>query len=202
MGRERTTRSRLGDGARRIDTREKLVRVAERLMLRDGYAATRVDDVISKAGLSKGSFYHFFESKESLGLAALDHYFEDRVARLAAGSYATEADPRRRAHGFLEHACRVAEDVWSAGCLLANLSVDSVGASRVISNALKRRTTELRTLLAELLTPFASPDATAADLADQFLVCVEGSIVLARIYDDPTYLRRGIEQFRRSLDRP
>jgi len=36
-------------------------------------------------------------------------------------------------------------------------------------------------------------------LADQFLVCIEGSIVLARIYDDPTYLRRGLERFRSCL---
>ena len=62
-----------------MDTREKLLRTAERLMLRDGYSATRVDDVLRHAGLSKGSFYHFFDSKEALGLAALEHYFADRV---------------------------------------------------------------------------------------------------------------------------
>jgi TetR/AcrR family transcriptional repressor of nem operon len=183
------------------DTREKLVRTAERLMLRDGYSATRVDDVIRKAGLSKGSFYHFFDSKEALGLAALERYYADRVGRLAAGTYATETDPLRRAHGFLKHASHVAADLWSTGCLLANLAADAAGSSRVISNALKRRTSELRALLADLLGPFATPEITAADLADQFLVCMEGSIVLARIYDDPTYLRRGLEHFRGYLER-
>jgi hypothetical protein len=44
---------------------------------------------------------------------------------------------------------------------------------------------------------------TAADLADQFLVCIEGSIVLARIYDDPAYLRRGLaNNFDAALTRP
>jgi TetR/AcrR family transcriptional regulator, transcriptional repressor for nem operon len=182
-----------------MDTREKLVRAAERLMLRDGYSATRVDDVISKAGLSKGSFYHFFDSKESLGLAAMEHYYADRVGRLAAGTFAAETDPLRRAHGFLEHASKVVTDLWKTGCLLANLAADAAGSSRVVSNTLKKRTSELRALLVDLLSPFATPEATAADLADQFLVCIEGSIVLARIYDDPAYLRRGIEQFRRCL---
>jgi TetR/AcrR family transcriptional repressor of nem operon len=182
-----------------VDTREKLVRTAERLMLRDGYCATRVDDVIRKAGLSKGSFYHFFDSKEALGLAALEHYFADRVKRLAAGTYASETDSLRRAHGFLDHAALVAEDLWKAGCLLANLSTDAAESSRVISSALRRRTSELRALLVDLLGPLSTPGATADDLADQFLVCIEGSIVLARIYDDPSYLRRGMEQFKRSL---
>ena len=75
------------------DTREKLVRAAEKLILRDGYTATRVDEVLREAGLSKGSFYHFFDSKESLGLAALEHYYADRVGRLAGGRYATDTDP-------------------------------------------------------------------------------------------------------------
>jgi TetR/AcrR family transcriptional repressor of nem operon len=181
------------------DTREKLVDTAERLMLRDGYCATRVDEVIAEAGLSKGSFYHFFESKEALGLAALERYYADRVKRLAAGAYAAEIDPWRRAHGFLEHASRVAADLWKAGCLLANLATDAAGSSPVIASALRERTSELQAMLAELLSPFATPDVTAADLADQLLVCIEGSIVLARIHDDPSYLQRGIEQFRRSL---
>ncbi|GKS57959.1 TetR family transcriptional regulator [Nitrospira sp.] len=151
------------------------------------------------AGLSKGSFYHFFDSKESLGLAVLDSYYEDRVGRLAAGRYAREANPLQRANGFLEHASRIATDLWATGCLLANLAADRGGSSRVISNALKKRTSELRGLLADLLSPFATTEVPAADLAEQFLVCIEGSIVLARIYDDPGYLRRGLEQFQRCL---
>jgi TetR/AcrR family transcriptional regulator, transcriptional repressor for nem operon len=195
----RASRSKLPTA--RVDTREKLVRTAEQLMLRDGYSAMRVDDVIREAGLSKGSFYHFFDSKEALGLAALEHYCADRVGRLAVGTYATAADPLRRAHEFLKHAPLVAEDLWNTGCLLASLAADAAGSSRVISNALKERTSELRAMLAELLSPFATSEITAADLADHFLVCIEGSIVLTRIYDDPTYLRRGVEQFRRYLDK-
>jgi TetR/AcrR family transcriptional repressor of nem operon len=182
-----------------MDTRERLVRTAERLMLRDGYSGTRVDDVIRKAGLSKGSFYHFFDSKEALGLAALEHYYADRVGRLAAGAFATETDPLRRAQGFLKHASHVAADLWTTGCLLGNFAVDAAGSSRGIANALKKRTSDLRALVADFLSPFATPNVTASDLASQFLVCIEGSIVLARIYDDPTYLRRGLEQFRSRL---
>lgn len=184
-----------------MNTREKLVLAAEELMLRDGYSATRVDEVIRKAGLSKGSFYHFFDSKESLGLAALEHYYADRVKRLAAGSHATEPDPRRRAHLFMEHAFLVAEDLWTKGCLLANFATDAAGSSQLIADALKKRTGELRALLMDIFSPFVTPEITAADLADQFLVCVEGAIVLARIYDDPAYLRVGLAQFRRCLER-
>jgi len=45
------------------------------------------------------------------------------------------------------------------------------------------------------------PASVAADLADQFLICIEGSIVLSRIFGDPGYLRRGVAQFRRCLEK-
>lgn len=184
-----------------MDTREKLVRTAEKLMLRDGYSAMRVDDVIAKAGLSKGSFYHFFDGKEALALAALEGYYDDRVGRLAAGAYAKQADPLRRAHGFLAHAQDVAEELWAEGCLLASFAADAASSSRVVAQALRRHTEQLRRMLAELLAPVATPEITPDELADQFLVCVEGSIVMARIHGDPAYLRRGIEHFCRGLER-
>ena len=188
-----------------MDTREKLIDTAEKLMLRDGYSATRVDDVIRRAGLSKGSFYHFFDSKESLGLAALERYFADRVGRLAAGPSAAETDPLPRAHGFLDRGSRGAPKLWKEGCLLASLAADAAGTSRVVSSALRKRTGELRAMVVDLLGPLATPETPAAELADQFLVCIEGAIVLARIYGDPGYLQRSLEQFRRRVveaDRP
>jgi TetR/AcrR family transcriptional regulator, transcriptional repressor for nem operon len=185
-----------------MNTREKLVLAAEELMLRDGYSATRVDEVIREAELSKGSFYHFFDSKEALGIAALEHYYADRVKRLAAGNHATERDPLLRAQLFIEHTFRIAEDLWTKGCLLANFAADAAGSSGVIRDLLRKRTGELRAFLMDVFSPFVTPEVTAADLADQFLVCVEGSIVLARIYGDPAYLRRGLTQFRRCLEKP
>ena len=184
-----------------INTRDKLVRAAEELMLRDGYSATRVDDVIRKAGLSKGSFYHFFDSKESLGLAAIDRYYADRVARLGKGGHAGETEPRRRADRFVNHACSIAADLWKDGCLLASFAADAARSSPAIAEMLGKRVDEFRALLASELAPFATADVGAADLAEQFVICLEGAIVLARIYDDPTYLRDGLAQFRRRLEK-
>ena len=72
---------------------------------------------------------------------------------------------------------------------------------RLISNAIRKRTSELRELLMDIFSPFVTQEITATDLADQFLICIEGSIVLARIYDDPAYLRCGLNQFRRCLEK-
>src|SRR5262249_7794507 len=184
-----------------INTRDKLVRAAEKMMLRDGYSATRVDDMIRKAGVSKGSFYHFFDSKESLGLAAIDQYYSDRVGRLVSGGHSSETDSRRRADRFLEHALDIAPELWKNGCLLANFAADAARSSPVIADALGARLDKLSALLAEVLAPYATAEFTAADLAEQFVIRVEGAVVLARIYDDPAYLRDALAEFRHRLQK-
>ena len=77
--------------------KEKLLKAAFSLMVSRGYPATTVDEICSEAGVSKGSFYHSFKTKEELGLAVLDDYFASAVATMSRGAFATEANPVRRA---------------------------------------------------------------------------------------------------------
>ncbi len=54
------------------ETRQRLVDATVRLMLRQGYAATSVDDICSEAGVTKGSFFHHFANKEVVGRTAVE----------------------------------------------------------------------------------------------------------------------------------
>lgn len=54
------------------ETRDRLVTATVRLMLRRGYAATSVDEICAEAGVTKGGFFHHFESKESIARAAVE----------------------------------------------------------------------------------------------------------------------------------
>ena len=59
-----------------LGVREKLIRSAQASMLSKRYSATGVDDICRDAGVSKGSFYHQFSSKEALAIAALGEFYE------------------------------------------------------------------------------------------------------------------------------
>src|SRR3984957_1254558 len=49
-----------------IETRARLVDAAKEVFERDGFLDARISDIAEKAGLSHGSFYHYFESKEEV----------------------------------------------------------------------------------------------------------------------------------------
>jgi TetR/AcrR family transcriptional repressor of nem operon len=62
--------------ARVTDTKEKLLEAAIQLVWEEGMGSASVDDICEKAGVRKGSFYHFFKSKGDLIIAALEDHFE------------------------------------------------------------------------------------------------------------------------------
>src|SRR2546422_4016559 len=60
------------------DARERLLKATVELIWQESYGAVTVDAICERAGVRKGSFYHFFKSKDELVLAALDADWESR----------------------------------------------------------------------------------------------------------------------------
>ena len=58
------------------ETRTKILASASKLFSARGFNAASVDDVCKEAGISKGAFYHHFESKPRLFLALLDGWLQ------------------------------------------------------------------------------------------------------------------------------
>ncbi|SMC28047.1 transcriptional regulator, TetR family [Andreprevotia lacus DSM 23236] len=64
------------------DTRDHLLATGAAIMLGKGFAAVGLTEILSTAGVPKGSFYHYFESKEGYGVALLQRYFDDYLAEV------------------------------------------------------------------------------------------------------------------------
>lgn len=60
------------------DTRHRLLEAATRLIWESSYGSASVDAICQRAGVNKGSFYHFFPSKSDLAVAALEAEWESR----------------------------------------------------------------------------------------------------------------------------
>lgn len=67
-----------------------------------GYAATTIDDVCQTAGLTKGSFFHHFKSKEELALAAASHFGTIAANLFAQAPYRSVPDPLDRLLAYVD----------------------------------------------------------------------------------------------------
>jgi len=59
---------------KKTSTKEKIIDASYNLMVEKGYNNTGLKEILTRAGVPKGSFYHFFENKEKLGLEVLEYY--------------------------------------------------------------------------------------------------------------------------------
>jgi TetR/AcrR family transcriptional repressor of nem operon len=181
-------------------SRTNILKTASNLMLRYGYAATSVDDICTKAGVTKGSFYHFFGTKEELGLAVLNAFYEEGVARVANGAFVAMHDPFECLHGLFDHLEAIGPELWRHGCLMGNFACE-LGES---NPPIRQRVAHMFEELANRLTPFFRPIARdrgeAAELAEQTLVVIEGAIIMAKAHDDPNRITLGLRRFRRAIE--
>jgi TetR/AcrR family transcriptional repressor of nem operon len=83
------------------DSRTKLLDAALHVVRAKGYTASTVDDICHEAGLTKGSFFHHFKSKEELALAAAGHFARRADEVFTAAPYQTLADPLDRLLGYI-----------------------------------------------------------------------------------------------------
>jgi len=80
------------------DVRDRILATGQRIMGGKGFSAVGLNEVLTAAGVPKGSFYHYFGSKEAFGEALLEDYFEeyladmDRMLRQAKGPVATRIE--------------------------------------------------------------------------------------------------------------
>ena len=67
--------------AKKSNTKSKIVSAAWKLFYEQGYDDTTVDEIIKESGTSRGSFYHYFESKDAL-VGSLAYLFDEKYEEL------------------------------------------------------------------------------------------------------------------------
>ncbi len=123
------------------DTRQHILDIAKPIILDKGFTAVGLNQLLAAAAVPKGSFYHYFKSKETFGEALLDSYFENYDARLSALLQADGTNGAARLmtywQGWLETQC--GDDI-EAKCLAVKLGSEVSDLSEAMRLALQRGT--------------------------------------------------------------
>jgi TetR/AcrR family transcriptional regulator, transcriptional repressor for nem operon len=84
------------------ESKTRLLDAALHVIRAKGYEATTVDDVCGAAGLTKGSFFHHFDSKNELAIAAAEHFAKMAEGVFSQAPYRELGDPRERLLGYVD----------------------------------------------------------------------------------------------------
>src|ERR1700722_3911564 len=133
-------------------TRDQLIEVGVDLMRRNGYGATGLHEILSAAGAAKGSFYHYFGSKEEFAVAVLERYAKFATEHRRAIFENTRQTPLKRLRRHFEELIAMAGiSAPVQGCLLGSLSLEIAGTSPVLQKCIDSGFTEWQASVSGLL---------------------------------------------------
>src|SRR5690606_18206892 len=116
--------------------RTRLLEAARDTIRAKGFAGTSIDDICRAAAVTKGAFFHHFDSKESLGVAAAGFWAETTTAFFAAASYHEPDEPLERVLAYVRFRRAIIEgEIADFSCLVGTMAEEAYATSPAIRDA-------------------------------------------------------------------
>ncbi len=174
---------------RTSDARERLIESAKELFWSRSYTAVGVNDLCEHAGVKKGSFYHFFDSKRDLALAMIDEVDRMSIA-VSDGVADSGAVGLDWILGYIEKSGgSICGEKTVRGCPLGNLALELSTQDEIIRRRLREifdaRVSFFSDALTKAMEAGQIEDVDPDETAWGILAWLQGAILLAKCRNDP-----------------
>ncbi len=196
----------MADAEIRHESKRKFLDAALRVIREKGYSATRVEDICESAALTKGSFFHHFESKEALALAAADYWIEETGELFAAAPYHQPADPVERLLAYVDfRKALLMGELPEFTCLVGTMVQEVYDTHPVLREACNKSITgHAWTLVPDIEEAMRQrgikADWTAESLALYAQATIQGAFILAKAQHDAAVAGQCIDHLRRYVE--
>lgn len=184
------------------DTKNKLIETARELILRDSYGAVSVDEICAKAGVHKGSFYHYFPSKADLALETMENCMQEAKTDYD-DIFSPDRPPVSRFERLVEHIYRQQAQIQQErgcvyGCPFATLGSELAAQDEKIGQKIADICMKniiyyergLRDLAAaDLIDPATDIKTRAQDI----YAFIFGHLTMARINNDLSFIKNHLK---------
>src|SRR5262245_16065859 len=190
----------------RSESKPKLLEAALHVIRAKGYAAATVDDICEAAGVTKGSFFHHFESKEQLAVAAAAHFAAMAEGLFAAAPYRKATAPLDRLLGYVDFRAAILRgNLPDFTCLLGTMVQETYDTHPAIRAACDRHiSAHAQTVAADIAAAKQrhAPDApwSAESLGLFTQAVIQGAFILAKAKHGPEVAVECLAHLRRYLE--
>lgn len=187
-------------------SKQKLLDAAIHSVRAKGYTATRIEDLCTEAGVTKGSFFHHFKTKDDLALAALNHWSTNAAAFFDRAPYHDIADPLDRVLAYLDFRKAIltgdlADFTCLAGTMVQELYVTNPDIRAACETSFRLHMERLAPDIAEAMRRYPiTADVTADSLALHMQCVLQGAFILAKATGSAKIAADSIDHLRRYFE--
>ena len=190
----------------RHESKSRFLQAALQVIRVKGYTATTVEVVCEAAGLTKGSFFHHFDSKEELALAAADYWTEGAGELFASAPYHAQADALDRLLAYVDFrkallAGELADFTCLAGTMVQEVYETHPAIREACNKSISSHAETLELDIAEAMREYGvTGEWTAPSLALYTQAVLQGSFILAKAKGGPAVALECLDHLRRYLE--
>jgi TetR/AcrR family transcriptional regulator, transcriptional repressor for nem operon len=184
------------------ETRRQLIDATTRLMLRHGFAATTVDQICAEARLTKGSFFHHFETKEAIAREAMETFAQAGMGLYAAACVTPTDDPLKQLHRLLDIMSELAQGHPDPiTCMVGMLSQEMAATNSSMREACVQHMNAWTEMVTRLLANAKTKhrprvDLKAEDVAWMLYSIWQGSMLIGKTRQDSKMIVRNLRHAR------
>lgn len=184
-----------------LETRELLIRAGLEVLTEKGFSTTGIDEVLKRVSVPKGSFYHYFDSKEAFGATLIDRYASYFAHKLERHFNDESKKPLARIWAFVADAQDgMARFDFRRGCLVGNLGQEMAALPESFRARLNAVFCDWERYLARCLEAAKQlgeiPTAVDCELqASFFWIGWEGAVLRAKLVRDAKPMEIFAHQF-------
>ncbi len=187
------------------EARKTVLDAAIAVIRAKGYADTTVDDICRTGGVTKGTFFHYFKSKEDMALAAADQWGALVNAEFANAPYQRQTDPAERVLGYIDYRkSLLTGDPADFTCLLGTMVQEAFDTHPRIRAACERHLREPAAILALEIEAALKQRGIVAEWSPESLALytqavLQGAFILAKASQSPQVAIESVDHLRRYL---
>jgi TetR/AcrR family transcriptional repressor of nem operon len=190
----------------RHESKTRLLNAALHVVRAKGYAATTVDDICNEAGVTKGSLFHHFKSKDELALSAAGYFGSMTEAFFAAAPYRKRHDPLQRLLGYVDFRGEILQgEIPDYTCLLGTLVQETYATHpdirAVCDRGMSAHIAELTRDVEAAKKLYAPKAPWTPESVGYFIQAVlQGSFIFAKAKQSPDVVHESLAHLRRYLE--
>lgn len=184
------------------ESKVKLMDAALYVIRAKGYTATTVDDICQNAGVTKGSFFHHFKSKDELAIAAIQHFSHMADTLFQAAPYHQSIDPLERLLGYVDFRITILQgEIPEYTCLLGTLVQETYATHPHIRKACEQgMSAHIQVLLQDIHAARTqyTPNALWSDESVGYFIqsVIQGSFIFAKAKQDPKVAAESLQHLK------